>query len=67
MMCQIEAVLPIFDWIKTCSIMSCIFGIDALDEWRWLWFAIETWRAKNFVINSMADNTIAYDVNFTFF
>lgn len=26
-----------------------------------------TWRAKNCVINSMADNTIAYDVNFTFF
>ena len=26
-----------------------------------------TWRTRNCVINSMADNTIAYDVNFTFF
>lgn len=32
MMCQIEYVLPIFVLIKTYSIMSCIFGIEALDE-----------------------------------
>lgn len=32
MMCQIKYVLPIFVLIKTYSIMSCIFGIEALDE-----------------------------------
>lgn len=55
-MCQIEAVLSIFDWIKTYSIMSCIFF-----DWSARRMKMIVIRHRNFA------RQIAYDVNFTFF